>query len=174
MIYPEQYPDVAPHLELSAPPNAPKEDHLDIHADKGRLLASLEPIIDENLGMAMIFTVISSLKDAAEQLIAERQGSARADKEAEAAMAEEEENRKFQGRAVTRESFLEWRTNFRFELEQEEERKVQEREAEDKRKRIKPEERLSGRQLWERGLVGKVDEDDEELADDIANLNVDN
>lgn len=109
--------------------------------------------------MAMVFTLVSALKDNAELLIAERQAAMQALKDVEAAKAEEEENRKFHGTAVTRETFLEWRERFRKEMAEAEERRRGEKEADDKKKRVKTEERLSGKELWERGLVGKVDDD---------------
>ena len=112
--------------------------------------------------MAMVFTLVSTLKESVELLISERQKAAQAVKDVEAARLEEEENRKFHGTSVTRESFLEWRGNFRKEMEELEEKKREEKEAEDKKKRVKVEERLTGRQLWERGLVGKIEEDEEE------------
>lgn len=77
-------------------------------------------------------------------------------------LLEEEENKKFHGEAVTRESFLRWRKGFRNEVEREEEerRRVEE---EGKSKKVRAEEgKLSGRVLWERGLVGKVEEEGEE------------
>jgi hypothetical protein len=125
-------------------------------------LSALEPTIEENLGMAMVFTLVSTLKDLAEQLIIERQQAKQAQKDLEAKRIEEEENAKFHGTAVTRETFLEWREKFFREMAEEEERRKEEKEAEDRKKRIKPEEKLTGKQLWERGLVGKVEEEDEE------------
>lgn len=79
----------------------------------------------------------------------------------EAAVAEEEENRKFHGEMVTRESWERWREGFRAEVEAEaEERRKGEEEG--KGKKGKGEEgRLSGRELWERGLVGKGEEGEE-------------
>ena len=112
--------------------------------------------------MAMVFTLVSTLKDSAELLISERQKAAQAVKDFEAAKAEEEENRKFHGTSVTRESFLEWRDKFRNEMEEVEEKRREEKEADDKKKRVKVEERLTGRQLFERGLVGKMEEEDED------------
>ena len=112
--------------------------------------------------MAMVFTLVSSLKDSAEFLIFERQAAAQALKDVEAAKAEEEENRKFHGTAVTRETFLEWRERFRKEMADVEERKKEQQELEDKKKRVKAEERLTGKQLWERGLVGKIEEEEDE------------
>ncbi|EON61481.1 hypothetical protein W97_00696 [Coniosporium apollinis CBS 100218] len=160
--YPDAYPDEAPRLDISAPPNAPKHRHLSIQDDKARLLEALEPTVEENLGMAMVFTLVSTLKDSAELLISERQKAAQALRDVEAAKAEEAENAKFHGTAVTRESFMEWRARFRREMEEEERRRTEEREIDEKKKRgAKEERKLTGRELWERGLVGKVEEEDE-------------
>lgn len=160
--YPENYPEEAPRLDISAPPNAPKFRHLDIQEDKARLLEALEPTIEENMGMAMVFTLVSTLKDSAELLISERQQAVQAEKEFEAAKAEEEENAKFHGTAVTRESFLSWREKFRAEMEEAEKRRQEEALQEDKKKRSSKEEvRLTGKQLWERGLAGRGDEEED-------------
>lgn len=160
--YPPDYPDEAPRLDISQPPNAAKHPYLDIQEDKARLLSSLSDTIEENLGMAMVFTLVSTLKDGAELLITERANAKQALKEIEAAKVEEEENRKFQGQQVTRESFLAWREKFRAELAEEEQRRIEEKEAEDKKKRVKEEKKLTGKELWQQGLVGKVDEDEGE------------
>lgn len=127
--------------------------------------------------MAMIFTLVSTLKDSAEQIILERQAEIQAGKDLEASKAQEEEDRKFHGSAVTRESFLEWREKFRQDMADEEERRRDEKEADDKKKRVaKEEKKLTGRQLWERGLTGKIEEDDEDddLLDDIEKLKLEN
>lgn len=138
--------------------------------DKTRLLEALQPTMEENLGMAMVFTLVSTLKDSAELLVSERQKAVQAQKEFEAAKAEEEENKKFHGTAVTRETFLAWRENFRVEMSEEERRRQEEKDLEDKKKRISKEERkLTGKELWERGLVGKVDEEDE-IPDEVDRL----
>ncbi|KKZ68444.1 hypothetical protein EMCG_05903 [[Emmonsia] crescens] len=161
--YPPQYPDVAPGLELSTPPNAPKHPHFDIQEDRARLLESLQSTIEENMGMAMIFTIVDMLKEGAELLISERQAAVQALKEMESAKAEEEENRKFHGTVVTRQSFLEWRDKFQKEMEELEQRKQEEKEADDKKKKAtgKEEKKLTGKELWERGLAGKVDYDED-------------
>ncbi len=170
--YPETYPDIAPHLDLSNPPNAPKHPLLDVSEDKTQLLKSLDGPIEENLGMAMVFTLVSTLKEAAEQLIIERQGALQAQKDQKAAQADEEENRKFHGTVVTRDRFIEWREKFLAEMAEKERKDKDEREVEDKKKRSgKPEEKkMTGRQLWESGLVGKVDEDEEDGEDAIEGL----
>ncbi|KAF2108541.1 ubiquitin-conjugating enzyme/RWD-like protein [Lophiotrema nucula] len=157
--YPPDYPDEAPRLDISAPPNAPKHPYLDIQDDKSTLLDSLNETIEDNLGMQMIFTLVSTLKDGAELLISERQNAKAALAEIEAQKLEEEENQKFHGEAVTRESFLKWRDTFRRELEEERERREKEAEEEMKRKRVKDEKKLTGKELWLQGLAtGDVEE----------------
>ena len=166
--YPPDYPDEAPRLDVTQPPNAPKHPYLDIHEDKQRLLDSLKDTIEENLGMAMIFTLVTVIKDSAELLITERQNAKQALVEIAAAKAEEEENKKFQGEAVTRESFLAWREKFRKEMEDEKRRKEEERELEEKKKRIvKEEKKLTGKELWQQGLVGKTEDDDYDDVDEV-------
>ncbi|KAJ5567417.1 hypothetical protein N7535_006723 [Penicillium sp. DV-2018c] len=160
--YPEEYPDVGPNLTITSPPNAPKHPRLDIQEDREQLMKALEPTIEENMGMAMVFTLVSALKESAEALITERANIVQAEMEQVAAKREEEENRKFHGTPVTVESFLEWSAKFKKEMEEEELRLREEKESEDKKKKsTKEEKKLTGRQLWERGLA-KGDYDDEE------------
>lgn len=112
--------------------------------------------------MAMIFTLVTVLKDSAELLITERQNAKQALADMEAAKVEEEENRKFQGEAVTRESFIKWREEFRREAEELRKRAEEDKEAEDKKKRVAKEERkLTGKELWQQGLAKQGDEEDE-------------
>lgn len=136
-------------------------------------MEAIQPSIEENLGMAMIFTLYSTLKEAAETLIMERVASERQAREREIAEAEEEENRKFQGTLVNKERFLEWREKFRKEMEEEEQKEKEEKEAEEKKKKpsAREEQKLTGRQLWERGLAGKGDYD-EEGEDELASEGV--
>jgi hypothetical protein len=112
-----------------------------------------------------------TLKESAEQLVTERAQVTRDARAQEVARAEEEEeNRKFRGTAVTRESFLAWRESYRREMEEAERIRAEEAVAEDKKKRgggAKEESKLTGRQLWERGLTGKVEEDDDEGMDGL-------
>ncbi|KAH6615277.1 RWD domain-containing protein [Boeremia exigua] len=167
--YPPAYPDEAPRLDITQPPNAPKHPYLDIQDDKQRLLDSLSDTIEESLGMAMVFTLVTVLKDSAELLISERQNAKQALADMEAAKAEEEENRKFQGQVVTRESFLKWSAEFKAEMDEKKRVAEEEKEAEDKKKRVaKEEKKLTGKELWQQGLVGKGDDEDE--GDDLQAL----
>lgn len=166
---------MAPELKISSPPNAPKHSRLDIQEDREHLLETLQPTIEENMGMAMVFTLVSALKESAESLMADRANAVQAEKEQIAAKAEEEENRKFQGTPVNRETFLEWNARFQQEIRDEEQREREEKDAEDKKKRSgKEEKKLTGRQLWEQGLAGKADYDegDEDAIPAIDKLKV--
>ncbi|TAQ87924.1 hypothetical protein B7494_g3766 [Chlorociboria aeruginascens] len=162
--YPEDYPELPPILDLLPPPNAPVHPFFSVASDKQRLLWGLSETIEENLGMAMIYTLISTLKDNAEQLIAERQEGERQAHEQRLLAAEMEENKKFHGTPVTPESFKSWREAFRREME---ELRIKEEEAEEiaEKRRNRGKEavvQLTGKQLWERGMVGKVEEDEDD------------
>ena len=163
VAYPEAYPDAAPIVDLFPPPNAQAHPFFNLAADKDELLASLSESIEENIGMAMIFALVSTLKDNAEQLIASRQQEERNRHEEKVLAAEREENKKFHGTPVNPETFVKWREGFRKEMEEQQEREEREEEiAEKKRNRGKEATvLLTGKQLWERGMVGKIEEDEE-------------
>jgi hypothetical protein len=173
--YPEEYPEVAPLLDLLPPPNAPVYPFFSVASDKQRLLDGLSEIIEENMGMAMIFTLYSTLKDNAEQLIAERQEAARQVHEQKLLAAEAEENKKFHGTPVTPETFISWREGFRKEMEELRKKEEDADEAAEKKKNRGKDAvvQLTGKQLWERGLVGKI-EDDEEDDDSVPVAGVEN
>ncbi|TWU77890.1 hypothetical protein ED733_004675 [Metarhizium rileyi] len=163
--YPEEYPDVAPHLDLLAAQNAPSHQHFSIGDDREQLLEGIQETIQENIGMAMVFTIVSALKEAAEQLIQDRKDSVARIQEEALLAAEREENKKFHGTQVTPETFLKWREGFIKEMEERERLEEEERLAELKRAKIKEPVKLTGKQLWQRGLAGNGDEEIEE--DDV-------
>jgi len=173
--YPEEYPDKAPLLELSAPQNATPHQYLNIAEDKDQLLKELEDTVEENLGMAMVFTLVSAVKEAAERLVEERKAAVEREHEEAVLAAEREENKKFHGTPVNRETFLKWRESFLRELEEARIREEEERAAELKKARIKEPIKLTGKQLWERGLAtaGQEEGDEDGMpTDDIQKLKV--
>lgn len=129
-------------------------------------MGDLDAVIEENMGMAMVFTLVSTLKESAEQLVAERREAAVKEQEEASLAAEREENKKFHGTQVTPETFLKWREGFLKEMEEERAREEEERVAELKKARVKEPVKLTGRQLWEGGLAGKDDHEDGDDDDD--------
>lgn len=143
------------------------------------LLDGLTTTIEESLGMAMIFTIVSTLKELAEQLMADRQRQHDEVRDMAVRKAEEEANRKFYGTKVTKERFLEWHAKFKAEMEEKARIQREEEEAEEKKKggakaaTKLDEKRMTGRQLWEKGLAGKeVDIDGEDLTEGVKELKV--
>jgi hypothetical protein len=176
--YPEAYPEEPPLLDLLPIPNAPVHSLFSVASDRESLLDGLKDTVEENMGMAMIFTLYSTLKENAEQLIAERQAAVRHEHEQKLLAAEREENKKFHGTPVTPETFKSWREGFRKEMEALRIKQVEEDEAADK-KRNRGKDivvQLTGKQLWERGLAGKLEEDDFEgddgLVEDVEDLKI--
>ena len=143
-------------------------------------MSALEPTIEENLGMAMVFTLVSALKEAAEQLIMDRRNAANEARDAEILKAEEAENAKFMGEKVTRERFLEWREKFYAEMAEKERKEAEERMMEEAKKRkgggssslASGEKKLTGRQLWERGLAGKGEDEEDDIAEGVKDVKI--
>lgn len=175
--YPEDYPEVPPELDILPVKNAPAHPYFSVAADKDVLLEGLAETIEENMGMAMVFTLVSTLKDNAEQVVAERQAAARLVQEQKLLALEAEENKKFTGTPVNPETFKAWRAKFRKEME---ELRIKEEEAEEaaEKKKNRGKEtvvQITGRQLWERGLAGKVEEesdDEDDLIQEVDKLAV--
>lgn len=116
--------------------------------DLARLKKSVDESAEENVGMASIFTLVSLLKDAGEELQAEKQRLKEAEREKAIAEQEEREQRKFRGTPVTAESFAEWRTKFRKEFGLDEKKAVTTT-------------KLTGKQIFEQGLIKDEDEDED-------------
>lgn len=177
VTYPESYPDVSPDLDLTLDAASPPSS-LSFPTDKDTLLRTLASTVDENLGMAMVFTLATSLKDAAEDLLARRAQAAETLREEHLRREEEKEMEKFRGTQVTRERFVEWLKRFRAEEEEKRVAAAAAREEEEKGRKgpAVKEKRLTGRQLYERGLVGGTDDtedaDEDGVEVDLAKLKV--
>merc|ERR1719286_6888 len=131
LSFPDTYPDVAPEIDI--------EDSDGIDDDiLEEYKSSLLTVAEENLGMAMVFTIVSAgiewLGEKNDQLKREAEEEKQRIKEEE----EEEERKKLEGTKVTIESFLAWKAEF--DAEKDVERKVKEAAKKDKNKK-------SGREL---------------------------
>ncbi|KAN0066398.1 Protein gir2 [Thecaphora frezii] len=174
--YPDQPPDIrifvvrdtkgvlgeATEEDLEVPQD--EKDEEEARESIKKLAEDLHEVAQESLGMAMVFTLASHLRESLTTYIQTRIEQLEAEESARREAELEAEAEKFRGTAVTPERFQEWRRAFELEMKakarQEEEVKMakmspKERE-EYKKAKIKP----TGRQLFEKG--GSFVEDEKE------------
>ncbi|XP_062394215.1 RWD domain-containing protein 1 [Sardina pilchardus] len=169
--YVEKYPDEPPLWEIHAQENL--ED-----SDAEEVLSLLQQQAEENLGMVMIFTLVTAVQEKLNEIVDQiksREEEARLQAEKE---LEEAEKKAFQGTVVTIENFLSWKAGFEQDM------------AEIRKKRQKEEEqtgknKLTGKQLFETDHnldtsdiqfledAGNSVEVDESLFQDIDDLDLD-
>ncbi|KAF9005630.1 RWD domain-containing protein, partial [Cyathus striatus] len=146
--YPQQYPDTLPDLSIKA-----QDDALE-GTEVNDLIADLRKMGEENLGMAMTFTLVSYLREKLSELLRsrlEKQNREQMEKERLELEAEEARTR---GTPVTVDTFKAWKAIFDKEMarkkaQQEEERlRGQTPKEREEWKRLGT--RLTGRQLFER------------------------
>ncbi|EPT05982.1 hypothetical protein FOMPIDRAFT_1154615 [Fomitopsis schrenkii] len=155
--YTDGYPDTLPELSLEPLEGPIEEDELE------NLMADLRRVGEENLGMAMTFTLAAQLREQLSALIrsrAEQREREAVDKERRAIEAEEARTR---GTPVSIESFAVWKVIFEKDLAA---RKA--KEEGEKLKGMSPKEReeykrlatrFTGRQLFERDRNLAIDDD---------------
>ncbi|XP_034553052.1 RWD domain-containing protein 1 [Notolabrus celidotus] len=133
--YVESYPDEAPLWEIYSQENL--ED-----GDVEEILTLLQQQAEENLGMVMIFTLVTAVQEKLNEIVDAMKNRREEEKQRKEREAEEAEKVAFQGTVVTIENFLAWKAKFEVEV------------AEVRRKRQKEEEqagktKLTGKQLFE-------------------------
>lgn len=179
--YPTQYPEVVPEIsvttnddasdeeeeELSDEENESDEDDEDTREVKRALhmseqveftsldLEQLEKRLyaeaETQIGIPMAFALASQLKEEAESRFGQILDAMNAAHERRSREREMKEQEKFNGTKVTKELFLEWREKFRKEMKLE--------EWEEAKRLAMHNGKLSGRQIFERGLAGAEDDD---------------
>uniref|UniRef100_A0A0E0JK41 RWD domain-containing protein n=1 Tax=Oryza punctata TaxID=4537 RepID=A0A0E0JK41_ORYPU len=151
----EKYPDEPPLLNVKSVRGIKSED-------LASLKEKLEQEATENLGMAMVYTLVTSAKD----WLSEKYGQNAGDEESEENETEEEEVIVPHGEAVTVESFLAWRDRFEAELALQRAKLMPESAL-----TAPKEKKLSGRQYFEsgrhtmKGASTTADEEEEEEED---------
>ncbi|KII88544.1 hypothetical protein PLICRDRAFT_161745 [Plicaturopsis crispa FD-325 SS-3] len=137
--YPDGYPDVLPDLSLDAVEGTLED------SERTTLLDELKTMGEDNIGMAMTFTLVSHLRERLASLVQVRA----------------EEEARTRGTPVTVESFRAWKIKFDKELAA-----IKAREEEERFKGLSPKEREeikriatrpSGRQLFERDTTLEED-----------------
>lgn len=166
--YTEKYPDEIPEVEIC------DTEHFE-EGDEALLKEHIEEQANENLGIVMIFTLVSSaqewLNTKWDEIRKTREElSIKKEKE-----AEEAERKRFEGTRVTVESFLAWKAKFDAEFGG---KKVQEKDDKDSRKLTGKELFLTDKTLIESDLKfledgGDSIKVDESLFQDLEELDLD-
>ncbi|OJA21621.1 hypothetical protein AZE42_01664 [Rhizopogon vesiculosus] len=160
--YPDEYPDGLPQLTLAAIEGELEEEEHDA------LLESLVTMGEENVGMAMTFTLVSHLREQMTSLVRKRADQLIAEEREKERLTIEAEEARTRGTPVTIDSFKAWRNKFGREMaqrktkdEEERLRAFSPREREEwKRSTTRP----SGRQLFERNK--NLEHDDDSLMEE--------
>lgn len=183
VTYPPQYPEVAPELHISLLDTATDEqdsDDDDSDDDSNKVIHIAETIAFEredlrilsqklsqeaeaNLGMPSVFALVSQLKEEAEQHFRNKVAIAQRLHDAEQLKQEQQEQQKFTGTKVTRESFQEWRARFREEMH------IAERDK--ARFDAMHHGKMTGREIFEKGLAAGI-EDEDDLVDAVKAVQV--
>lgn len=131
VTYTSKYPEESPIIEIENPENF-EEDY------ETNLLDYLDEQIKENLGMVMIFTIVS----AAQEWLNVKWEETKKEKEERAALKlkqeEEAELKRFEGTRVTVETFMKWKQQFEDEMGITKKREMLEKEGK----------KLTGRELF--------------------------
>jgi len=138
--YPKTYPEVKPIMEIQ---DYEGLDENDIRS----LMEELDQAAEENLGMGMVFTLTSQLKETVDNLVVERKEKREREEEERIKREEEEERKKHEGTKVTVESFLAWKAKFDKEMKELEEENQIKQKKKNEFKKVKNV--LTGRQLFE-------------------------
>lgn len=181
---PETYPEVVPSLNVEVVEEEVEEEFSDLDDDgdddgkfvslaettefekddRATLIARLNEEAELNVGMPSIFAIAAILKDEAELLFQRKVDAAQKAYDEDLLAKEKEEQKKFHGTKVTKDSFDNWRKEFRAEM------KI------DELIRTKFEKmhngKMTGREIFEKGLAGDMDDDLMELADLTTKLEV--
>ncbi|XP_055587394.1 RWD domain-containing protein 1-like [Uranotaenia lowii] len=107
--YTDKYPDTAPLVEIEDP-----ENFRDGYEEE--LLAHIEATIQENIGIEMIFSLVSSAQEWLNCKYDQLKSDAENEKEEAKRRQEEIERKKFEGTRVTVETFMTWKTKFELEM----------------------------------------------------------
>lgn len=130
------------------------------------LKKSLEESAEENVGMASVFTLASLVKEEAEAVVQEKLEAAEKEREKEILRQEAEEQKKFIGTPVNEETFSAWRLKFREEF------KLDEKDHVHTIYDSKGQPKLTGRQMFERGLSKFEDEEEDDIEAGVNSLKV--
>ncbi|XP_061738285.1 RWD domain-containing protein 1 isoform X2 [Nerophis ophidion] len=151
--YVEKYPDEPPLWEVHSQENLENNDVEDI-------LTLLQQQAEENLGMVMIFTLVTAVQEKLNEIVDMMKNRREEEKLRIEREEEEAEKVAFQGTVVTIENFLAWKATF--DLDMAELRKKRQKEEEQTGKA-----KLTGKQLFE--TDHNLDTSDIQFLEDAGN-----
>ncbi|XP_041353999.1 RWD domain-containing protein 1-like [Gigantopelta aegis] len=105
----EKYPDEAPVIEITEYSNL-EDDQIE------ELMNYLNEQVEENLGMVMVFTLVSAVQERMTVLVEEQKKRVEDEKNRREREEEEAEQKRFEGTKVTIENFVAWKTKFDAEM----------------------------------------------------------
>ena len=148
MKYTDKYPDVLPSLSLESLEGSLEDHEIEM------LLNELSEVGNENLGMAMTFTLVSHLRERLTSLVIDREAKRVKEEQEKERIAIEAEEARTRGTPVTVESFKAWKAKFDAELRvkkaKDEDEKMKGMTAKEREEWKRLQTRYSGRQLFER------------------------
>ncbi|CAE6503278.1 unnamed protein product [Rhizoctonia solani] len=146
--YTTNYPDEVPNISLEPEEGELEEEEIE------SLITGMKAVGEENLGMAMVFTLVSHLREALVEVMQkriEKEKQLELEKERQLMEAEAARTR---GTPVTVESFNQWRLKFIAETkviqEREEDEKLKTLTAKEREEWKKSKSKPTGRQLFEK------------------------
>lgn len=151
--YVEKYPDEPPLWEIQSQENL--ED-----GDVEEILTLLQQQAEENLGMVMIFTLVTAVQEKLNEIVDAIKTRREEEKRRKEKEAEEAEKKAFQGTVVTIENFLAWKATFEQEMSELKKKRQKEEEQSGKNK-------LTGKQLFE--TDHNLDTSDIQFLEDAGN-----
>ncbi|XP_051061883.1 RWD domain-containing protein 1-like [Phodopus roborovskii] len=150
--YREKYTDEAPLYEIFSQENLEDNNVSDI-------LKLLALQVEENLGMVMIFTLVTAVQEKLNEIVDEIKTRREEEKKQKEKEAEETEKKLFHGTRVTIENFLSWKAKFDAELLEVRKKQMKEEQA--------GKNKLSGKQLFE--TDHNLDTSDIQFLEDAGN-----
>ncbi|KAJ1647350.1 rwd domain-containing protein [Coemansia asiatica] len=154
--YTKMYPDELPSFEIVLADEGNDAPLGDTDAqlepqDLEYLEQKTREIAEDSLGMAMVFTMATNLKEVAVERLSQKTTELRRLKEERIQREIEAEAAKFVGTPVTRDSFLEWKARFEAEMTNAARlaAEAEEKTAGAKKIAVRKEDKLTGRQLFE-------------------------
>ncbi|KAF3985760.1 hypothetical protein FT663_05168 [Candidozyma haemuli var. vulneris] len=181
--YTPTYPEEVPKLnvtvdseELPVPSDDEDDDadksklvHLSEQIELGKLDATsltkrLEEEAELNIGIPSVFALAALLKDEAEALFQAKLDAAQKKYEDELLAKEAEEQKKFFGTPVNKDTYSDWRAKFRKEMRIEE----LDRSRFEKMHNGK----MTGREIFEKGLAGNEEDEFDDVAESMQKVTV--